>query len=42
MCALRFAAEPRDIGQLYVRSRPGGLTPLDNLIQVTLKSAPPS
>jgi HAE1 family hydrophobic/amphiphilic exporter-1 len=39
--AARFRTQPRDIGQLYVRSRAGGLTPLENLVQVTLKTAPP-
>jgi HAE1 family hydrophobic/amphiphilic exporter-1 len=36
-----FRREPRDIGQLYVRSASNGITPLDNLVQVSVGSAPP-
>jgi len=39
--APRFRAGPRDIGELYVRSRAGGLTALDNLVSVKLTTAPP-
>jgi HAE1 family hydrophobic/amphiphilic exporter-1 len=36
-----FRREPRDIGQLYVRSASNGITPLDSLVQVSMGSAPP-
>jgi HAE1 family hydrophobic/amphiphilic exporter-1 len=39
--AAPFRTEPRDIGQLYVRSGTGSLTSLDNLVTVTRSTAPP-
>jgi HAE1 family hydrophobic/amphiphilic exporter-1 len=36
-----FRASPRDIGQLYVRSRAGGLTALENLVTMKMQTAPP-
>ncbi|HVU50833.1 MAG TPA: efflux RND transporter permease subunit [Polyangia bacterium] len=38
--APQYRAGPRDIGQLYVRSRAGGLTALDSLVTVKMQTAP--
>jgi len=43
--ASTFRGEPRDIGEYYVRAQTptgtGGLTPLDNLVHVSQRTAPP-
>jgi hydrophobic/amphiphilic exporter-1 (mainly G- bacteria), HAE1 family len=39
--APEFRSGPGDIGQLYVRSRAGGLTALDSLVTVGMQTAPP-
>ena len=36
-----FRSQPRDIRQFYVRSDPGTMIPLDNLVQVTQTTSPP-
>jgi HAE1 family hydrophobic/amphiphilic exporter-1 len=36
-----YRATPRDIGQLYVRSRAGDLTALDSLVTMKMQTAPP-
>jgi len=37
----RFRDQPKDIGQLYVRSQAGGLVALDNLVRMATTTAPP-
>jgi HAE1 family hydrophobic/amphiphilic exporter-1 len=36
----QFRSHPQDIGQYYVRSDPGAMIPLDNLVSITQTSAP--
>jgi HAE1 family hydrophobic/amphiphilic exporter-1 len=36
----QFRSHPQDIGQYYVRSDPGAMIPLDNLVSVTQTAAP--
>jgi HAE1 family hydrophobic/amphiphilic exporter-1 len=39
--AAPFRGQPRNIGELYVRSQAGGLVALDNLVRLKLGRAPP-